>query len=58
MWPWPKRKPPPKIPPYKVPVQPPIPPREPSIVVEEHDTSKMTETGVFKAWKRLTGKGE
>jgi hypothetical protein len=28
---------------------------EPGIVVEEVDTSAMTQTGVHRAWKRLTG---
>jgi len=54
-WPWQRREPPPRIPPYKVPVQQQHTPREPSIKVEEHDTSQMTQTGVYKAWKRLTG---
>lgn len=51
------RKPPPKleIPPYKPSVSPKARP-EPSIVVEEHDTSQMTRTGVQRAWDRLTGK--
>jgi len=30
-------------------------PKEPGIEVQEHDTSQMSQTGVFKAWKRLTG---
>lgn len=56
-WPWRKRTAPVPIPPY----QPPIervhaPAADPSIVVEEIDTSAMTQTGVHKAWKRLTGK--
>ena len=54
-WPWKRRRPPPpRIPPYQVPVSK----REtkpPGILVEEHDTSQMTQTGVHKAWKRLTG---
>lgn len=56
-WPWsrPKR---PAIPPFTPP--PPIqvhtPKRDdPGIVVEEVDTRSMTETGIFKAWKRMTG---
>lgn len=58
-WPWNKPKPLP-IPPY----QPPITQEyasvrnEPGIVVDEHDTSQMTQTGVHKAWKRLTGQGD
>lgn len=54
-WPWSKRVPPPAIPPYPVPVAKPSKPKEPGIVVDEVDTSDMTKTGVFKAWKRLTG---
>lgn len=53
-WPWSRRSPPPTIPPYRVPVQEPKR-AEPGIVVEEVDTSAMTQTGVHKAWKRLTG---
>jgi hypothetical protein len=53
-WPWQKRKPLPTIPPYPVPVAK-SKPKEPGITVEEHDTSAMTQTGVYKAWKRLTG---
>lgn len=57
-WPWSKRPTPPlRIPPYPVPVQPHKPPN-PGIVVEEHDTSAMSETGVYRAWKRLTGRPE
>jgi hypothetical protein len=54
-WPWSKKKPPPAIPPYVPPVREGTPKPE-EIVVEEHDTSAMTQTGVHKAWKRLTGK--
>ncbi len=53
-WPWAKRSPPPTIPPYRVPVQQ-EKPKSAGIVVEEIDTSAMTQTGVHKAWKRLTG---
>ena len=56
-WPWQRRVPPPTIPPYQVPVSKRETPKEPSIVVEEIDTSAMTQTGVHKAWKRLTGQG-
>jgi hypothetical protein len=55
-WPWQRRSPPPRIPPYPVPVRQQHKPVEPSIVVEEIDTSAMTQTGVHKAWKRLTGR--
>ena len=54
-WPWSKRQPPPKIPPYQVPVSKRETPKEPGVIVEEHDTSQYTATGVHKAWKRLTG---
>lgn len=54
-WPWQKRPPPPRIPPYPVPVQAHPTRKEPGILVEEIDTSAMTQTGVHKAWKRLTG---
>lgn len=54
-WPWQKPAPPPRIPPYQVPVSKRETPKEPSIIVEEHDTSAMSRTGVFKAWRRLTG---
>jgi hypothetical protein len=53
-WPWKKRRPPPTIPPYRVPVQE-QKPKAPGIVVEERDTSNMTATGVHKAWKRESG---
>lgn len=55
-WPFRRRRPLPlNIPPYKVPVSKRETPKEPGIVVEEIDTSAMTQTGVHKAWKRLTG---
>jgi hypothetical protein len=54
-WPWRRRPPPPTIPPYRVPVSKRETPKEPGIVVDEIDTSAMTQTGVYKAWKRLTG---
>jgi hypothetical protein len=65
-WPWQRRRPPPTIPPYRVPVQE-HKPKEPGIVVEEIDTSSaaaedlealrvaQSETGMHRAWKRLTG---
>jgi hypothetical protein len=56
-WPWSKRRPPPpQIPPYQVPVAKPAAPKEPSIIVEEVDTSAMTRTGIHRAWDRLSGK--
>jgi hypothetical protein len=52
--------------PLKLPIIPPspyrvhvnhetAPPKDECLVVEEHDTSEMTQTGVHKAWKRLQG---
>lgn len=55
-WPWTKRPPPPTIPPYQVPVSKRETPKEPSIVVEEVDTTDMTKTGIHRAWDRMTGK--
>jgi hypothetical protein len=52
-WPWSKKPAPVAIPPYVPPVREPAKPEE-TMVVEEHDTSAMTQTGVHKAWKRLT----
>lgn len=54
-WPWARRPPPPTIPPYRVPVRSATPKRDEGVIVEEHDTSAMTQTGVHRAWKRLTG---
>jgi hypothetical protein len=55
-WPWGKRRPPPTIPPYRVPVQEQKPKDHPGIIVEEVDTSAMTQTGIHKAWDKLAGK--
>jgi hypothetical protein len=38
-----------------VPVRSATPKRDEGVIVEEHDTSAMTQTGVHRAWKRLTG---
>lgn len=48
------------IPPYPPISVKPQPKEEPGIVVEEHDVSQMSRTGVFRAWDKLTGrfKGE
>ena len=55
-WPWVKPPPAPQIPPYRPPiVQEHAKPADSGLVVEEIDTSQMTQTGVHKAWKRLTG---
>lgn len=55
-WPWTKPTRP-EIPPFRL--SPPVitvpPPKDPDVVVVEHDTSEMSKTGVFRAWKRLTG---
>lgn len=55
-WPWTKPKPLP-IPPYAPPIKP-VEPKEPSVVVEEVDTTDLSATGVHRAWRKLTGKGE
>lgn len=58
-WPWSKPVAMPAIPPYRPPVtQEHAKPKEEGLVVEEIDTSAMTQTGVHKAWRRLTGQGE
>lgn len=52
-WPWSKRPPPPTIPPYQVPVSKRETPKEQGIEAKEvKPPPGMTETGVFKAWKR------
>jgi hypothetical protein len=57
-WPWSKPKPP-RIPPYREPAERERPkPKDDGLVVEEHDTSAMTRTGIHRAWRRLTGKDE
>jgi hypothetical protein len=56
--PWSKRDTRPAIPKH-VPPAPLIEPRakpDPGIEVIEHDVSKLTETGVHKAWRRGAGK--
>ena len=59
-WPWIKPKPAPQIPPYRAPVtRTHSQEREDErIEVVEIDTSAMTQTGVHKAWRRLTGQGK
>lgn len=54
-WPFKKKPAPLAIPPYVPPVRD-VAKQDSGIEVQEHDTSKMTETGVHKAWKRLTAK--
>lgn len=55
------RRPPvrPAIPPYKAPdpvqVRTERAPKDEGIEVEEVDTTDLTRTGIFKAWKRMTG---
>jgi hypothetical protein len=53
-----KQAPPPAIPAYRVPENLRAAPKDPGMVVEEIDTSAMTQTGVHKAWRRLTGQSE
>ena len=56
---WFRRKPPaPEIPKFEPPVMVEARPRpkDDGIVVEEIDTSAMTQTGVHRAWDRLTGR--
>jgi hypothetical protein len=61
-WPWTRHKPPPKIPPYQVPVSKRETPKEPSIIVEEHDPSDVdikelqSRTGMQRVFDRITGK--
>lgn len=54
-WPWLKKPPAPAIPTYHPPiVQEHKPKPDPGLIVEEIDTSAMTQTGVYRAWRRLT----
>jgi hypothetical protein len=68
-WPWSKKPPPPRIPPYTVPVaSKPKPKQEAGIEVEEIDAAAVDDqdlaalraaqsaTGLHRAWDRLTGK--
>lgn len=66
-WPWKKRAPLPTIPPYIVPVAAsPAKEKAPGIIVEEHPAGDeadlealrqaQTQTGIHRAWDRLTGK--
>lgn len=57
-WPWSKPAAAPAIPPYRPPItrQHSQEREDEGIEVEEIDTSAMTQTGVHRAWKRLTGK--
>ena len=61
-WPWSKRAPPPVIPPYQVPVSKRETPKDPGIVVEEHDSSEVdikelqSRTGMQRVFDRITGK--
>jgi hypothetical protein len=67
-WPWSKPTPPPRIPPYSVPVaSKPKPKQEAGIEVQELDPAAadpdalkalleaQSRTGMHKAWKRITG---
>jgi hypothetical protein len=61
-WPWSKREPPLTIPPYQVPVSKRETQKEPSIIVEEHDSSDVdiqelqSRTGMQRVFDRITGK--
>jgi hypothetical protein len=44
------------IPPYAPVAVRPRPKEEPSVIVDEVDTTDMTKTGVFRAWNRLAGR--
>lgn len=61
-WPWKKRSPPPRIPPYQVPVSKRETAKEPGIIVEEHDSSEVdikelqSRTGMQRVFDRITGK--
>jgi hypothetical protein len=58
-WPWSKAPPIPGIPPYHPPiVQEHAPKPDPGLIVEEIDTSAMTQTGVHRAWRRLSTAGD
>jgi hypothetical protein len=49
----------PDIPPYQPPpviVREQAAPKDEGLIVEEHDTSAMTQTGVHRAWRKLTGR--
>lgn len=51
-----RRKPLPAIPPF-LPIEVKLVPKEePSVIVDEVDTTDMSKTGVFKAWNRLAGR--
>lgn len=58
-WPGRRKSPPVNIPPFPFPPAPLQVERlhapKDGLEVEEVDTSAMTETGIHKAWKRLTG---
>jgi hypothetical protein len=58
MWPFRKKTKPLVIPPYAPPVQQQHKRGDSGIEVQEHDTSQMTQTGIFKAWRKMTGKNE
>lgn len=61
-WPWSKPKPRPTIPPYQIPVSKRETPKEPGIVVEEHDSTNVdmselqSRTGIQRVFDRVTGK--
>ena len=62
-WPWQKPKPRPTIPPYTVPVSKRETPKEPGVIVEEHEASDedlealrlaQSQTGLQRVWDRVT----
>jgi hypothetical protein len=57
-WPWTKKPKPLAIPPYAPPVQPQQKRCDSGIEVQEHDTSQMTQTGIHRAWRKMTGKDD
>jgi hypothetical protein len=56
MWPFRKKPKPIPIPPYAPPVR--EVKTEKGIEVTEHDTTEMSQTGIHRAWKRMTGKDD
>jgi hypothetical protein len=56
-WPWSRKPQPLPIPPF-VPLLKRAPPPEPTIIVEEVDTSQMSQTGVHRAWQSLARPGD
>lgn len=53
---WFRKKPLPAIPPFQPIEVKPVPKAEPSVIVDEVDTTDMSATGIHKAWNRLAGR--